>query len=240
MIWLIPLSIALLVAVAVIVYQNIRLRDLRQQYSQLNNRNQELNSMIHSGELKALRYKLNPHLFKNALNSIQSHAYQTYHSIDKLSGVLDYILYDSDQPLVMLEDEMNFAFNFIEINRIKVSPLFDLRIRNSITDEAMVGLKILPLVTVDLIENAFKHTNFQKADSFISIHFHLNNGNFELHVSNRVSEKPPVRKKNSGIGLKNLEDRLTIAFENRYQLTTVTEKDVFHATLLLQLDGKAI
>lgn len=234
------ISVVLIVALVFIVYQNMKLRELRQQHTQLVNRNQELNSMIHSGELKALRYKLNPHLFKNALNSIQSHAYQTYHSIDKLSGVLDYILYDSDQPLVTLEEEMNFALNFIEINRLKVSPLFDLRVRNTLTAETMQGVMVLPLITVDLIENAFKHTNFQKQDAFISIHFHFTNGLFELHVSNRISEGPPLRKKNSGLGLSNLEERLKIACENRYRLTTIAEEDVFHAKLQLQLDGTTL
>lgn len=230
----------MLVALVFIIYQNMKLRDVKKQLTQLTTRNQELNSVIHSSELKALRYKLNPHLFKNALNSIQSHAYQTYHSMDKLSGVLDYILYDSDQPLVSLKEEMNFALNFIEINRLKVSPLFDLRVRNTLATEETEGLNVLPLVTVDLIENAFKHTNFQKPDSFISIHFHLNKGVFELHVSNRISEKPPMKKKNSGVGLRNLEERLNIAFEQRYQLSTFAEDDVFHAKLQLKLDGTAL
>src|SRR5690554_2591513 len=42
------------------------------------------------------KYKLDPHLLKNALNAIQSHAYQSYHALDKLSNILDYILYESD------------------------------------------------------------------------------------------------------------------------------------------------
>lgn len=46
--------------------------------------------------LDYIETKLNPHLFKNILNSVQSHAYQTYVSLDKLSGVLDYILYEKD------------------------------------------------------------------------------------------------------------------------------------------------
>lgn len=240
MVLIVLLSVALITGVVLIIYQSMKLREMKNQLAQLTTRNQELNSVIHSGELKALRYKLNPHLFKNALNSIQSHAYQTYYSMDKLSGVLDYILYESDQPMVSLSEEMNFALNFIEINRLKVSPLFDLRVRNTIAEEETEGLKVLPLVTVDLIENAFKHTNFQKPDSFISIHFHLNKGVFELHVSNRVSEKPPLKKKNSGVGLRNLEERLNIAFEQRYHLSTFTEDDVFHAKLQLKLDGIAL
>ncbi len=231
------LSILLLAALLYILLMSIKLRELTKQQIELSERNQELNTMMHSSELKALRYKLNPHLFKNALNSIQSHAYQTYYSMDKLSGVLDYILYDSDQPLVSLEEEMDFAANFIEMNRLKLSPLFDLRVRNAIEKSTSdwTELKIMPLVTVDLIENAFKHTDFQKTESFISISFQLEKGCFQLEVSNRMSEKQQLRKKRSGLGLKNLEERLNIAYPDRHTLVLTSEGTVFNAQLKLQL-----
>jgi len=230
------------IALALIVYCRIlylKLKEALKNNTELSTRNQELNTMAHSNELSMIRYKLNPHLFKNALNSIQSHAYQTYYSMDKLSGVLDYILYESDQPLVSLREEMDFAANFIEINRLKLSPLFDLRIRNTINlnDEKISNLKILPLITVDLIENAFKHTDFQKSESFISIHLEIVNNEFILEVSNRISESTPMKKERSGLGIKNLEERLKIAYPNAYELTLKNEKPLFHARLKLKLNG---
>jgi LytS/YehU family sensor histidine kinase len=215
----------------------LRLRDQKERSARLAGRNHELNSIIQSSELRSLRYKLNPHLFKNALNSIQSHAYQTYYAMDKLSGVLDYILYESDQPLVSLDEEMDFAANFIEINRLKVSPLFDLSVKNNVaeTDE----LRILPLSTVDLIENAFKHTDFQKNESFIAIAFHLKNGLFTLDVRNRISEKDAPRKRNSGMGLSMLEERLKIAYPEKHTLITEKQGNVFHASLQIDLNVKA-
>src|SRR6187549_4003166 len=56
---------------------------------------QSLETKINNLQLEALESRLNPHLFKNVLNSIQSHAYQTYFALDKLGSVLDYILYES-------------------------------------------------------------------------------------------------------------------------------------------------
>src|SRR6187431_143766 len=74
-----------------------------------------------SVELETIHYKLNPHLFKNTLNAIQSHAYQTYYALDKLANVLDYILYESQKKFVSPKEEIQFALNLIEINKIKVS-----------------------------------------------------------------------------------------------------------------------
>lgn len=240
---IILLSVLLLGALLIIALLLGRVREQARQQTELAERNQELNSIIHSSELKALRYKLNPHLFKNALNSIQSHAYQTWYSMDKLSGVLDYILYDSDQPLVLLSEEMEFAMNFIEINRLKLSPLFDLSVRNNLEQqqpEAMAELRILPLVTVDLIENAFKHTDFQKNESFIAISFTLDKGIFRLEVRNRISEKEPLRKRRGGLGLKNLEERLKIAYTGKYKLSTQQEGNIFNTHLEIDLNVQGL
>lgn len=239
-------SIALFVGsvlfLALLVYCRmlyLKLKETKNANNELTLKNHELNARVHSSELSSIRYKLNPHLFKNALNSIQSHAYQTYYSMDKLSGVLDYILYESDHPLVSLQEEMDFAANFIEINRLKLSPLFDLRIRNTINlkDERISNLKILPLITVDLIENAFKHTDFQKSESFISIRLEIVDNEFVLEVSNRISESKPMKKERSGLGIKNLEERLKIAYPDAYELTLKNETPVFHARLKLKLNG---
>ena len=51
-----------------------------------------LEMKVNDLQLETLESKLNPHLFKNILNSIQSHAYQTYFALDKLANVLDFIL----------------------------------------------------------------------------------------------------------------------------------------------------
>ncbi len=85
------LFVFIVLALALIVYVVMlrsQLKQHQQENQQLAERNHELNAVIHSNELKSLRYKLNPHLFKNALNSIQSHAYQTYYSRTSL-GLLD-------------------------------------------------------------------------------------------------------------------------------------------------------
>ncbi len=152
-----------------------------------------LEAKVNTLQLETLESKLNPHLFKNILNSIQSHAYQTYFALDKLGNVLDYILYESKNRLVTPKEEIEFALNLIEINKIKVSPLFELKVKTKI-DEAdpLYQQRILaPLISVDLIENAFKHADLQKADAFISIVFELKDSIFYLTVSNKISTKVP-------------------------------------------------
>ena len=77
------------------IYLFLKNKKIKNQNNVLNTQLKDFNSRINPLQLEVLEAKLNPHLFKNILNSIQSHAYKTYFAIDRLSNVLDYILYES-------------------------------------------------------------------------------------------------------------------------------------------------
>lgn len=189
-------------------------------------------------ELENIDTRLNPHLFKNILNSIQSHAYQSYYTIDKLSNVLDYVLYQTPKQLVTPRDEVNFIKNLIEINKIKLSPLFDLRTKISIDerDPFLERKVIAPLVCIDLIENAFKHADTQSDDAFIAINIELKNGYFILAVSNKMSAKMPLDKTHGGIGVSSLEKRLKHLYKERYKLQKFVDEKNYSVSLKIKLE----
>ena|SRR5688572_3490375 len=188
-------------------------------------------------KLELVESSLNPHLFKNILNSIQSHAYQTYFALDKLANVLDYILYDSRRGFVSPKEETTFLQNLIEINKIKVSPLFDLQVKTKLSDHDEFYLQALmaPLITIDLIENAFKHADIQSSESFIKIVIELQDGTFSLTVVNKVSEKPPLPKQKSGIGTKTLDQRLQLIYGAHASIERVQKDDQYFAQLKIRL-----
>lgn len=189
-------------------------------------------------ELENIDTRLNQHLFKNVLNSIQSHVYQSYYTIEKLSNVLDYVLYKTPKQLVTPRDEINFIKNLIEINKIKLSPLFDLRTKILIDDrDPFLERKVIaPLVLIDLIENAFKHADVQSVDAFIAIVIELNNGYFNLSVSNKIAAQNPLKKENSGIGVSSLEKRLKKLYENRYKLQKSIDDKIYSVSLKIKLE----
>jgi LytS/YehU family sensor histidine kinase len=92
-----------------------------------------------------------------------------------------------------------------------------------------------PLITIDLIENAFKHTDFQSADAFISVVFEFKDNIFSLSVSNKYSLKKPLKKVNSGIGVETLEQRLKIIYAENFKLDRFTEGEVYIAHLKINL-----
>ncbi len=225
-----------------IIYLLIKIRRMNKQNSFLQKEYKILESKFNSVELEDIKYKINPHLFKNILNSIQSHAYQTYFSLDKLSNVLDYILYETDKRFVSVKEELHFALNLIEINKLKLSPLFDIKIKNKIDENHPLYDQDLlaPMISVDLIENAFKHADLQSNDSFIAITFELKDDYFALTVANKISAKPALKKPNSGVGKESTKKRLDIIYKGCYTLEQFEENDVFISHLKLNLlDYKA-
>lgn len=197
----------------------------------------DLQRKVHHLELQNLESKLNPHLFKNILNSIQSHAYQTYFAMDKLANVLDYILYESKNKFVTPKDEIEFALNLIEINKIKISPLFELKIKTKINEsEPMLEQRYLaPLISIDLIENAFKHADLQSSSAFISVTIEFKESVFTLTVANKVSPKNALKKEKSGLGMQTLEQRLQIIYGNHFYLNRFVEEEIYIAQLKINL-----
>lgn len=226
-----------LILLGVIVYLIIRLQKNEKRKNEAETKFLQLENKINTVQLESLESKLNPHLFKNILNSIQSHAYQTYFALDKLANVLDYILYDSRNKLVTPKAEIEFALNLVEINKIKVSPLFELKIKSKVNEaEPLYEQKLLaPLISIDLIENAFKHADLQSSDSFISIVFEFKNNTFHLTVSNKISNLNPIKKEKSGIGIETLEQRLKIIYKDNFKLDRLTEGKVYIAHLKINL-----
>jgi LytS/YehU family sensor histidine kinase len=228
------LSIVFLSVMALMLFKLIKSESKRKESEEMY---MNLESKISKLELQTLEAKLNPHLFKNILNSIQSHAYQTYFALDKLANVLDYILYESRNKFVTPKEEIDFALNLIEINKIKVSPLFELTVKTKLNEfEPLLEQRLMaPLITIDLIENAFKHTDFQSADAFISVVFEFKDNIFSLSVSNKYSLKKPLKKVNGGIGVETLEQRLKIIYAENFKLDRFTEGEVYIAHLKINL-----
>lgn len=231
------LAITIVVLFVLLIWIIVRMRKAEKVKQVLETRFVELENKTNTLHLQTLEAKLNPHLFKNILNSIQSHAYQTYFAMDKLSNVLDYILYESQNRFVSPREEIEFAFNLIEINKIKISPLFSITIKKKIDEtDALYDQKILaPLISIDLIENAFKHADLQSPDAFITVLVEFKDSQFSMMVSNKISPKSTFLKEHSGIGSATLEQRLKIIYNGCFKLERYVEEDIYIAKLKIDL-----
>lgn len=225
----------ILVALLIYLYYRLWQSDIKK--NEFKTQYKELETKFNTIKLDKIDAKLDTHLIKNILNSIQSHAYQTYYAIDKLANVLDYILYDSHKKYVTPKEEIEFALSLIEINKIKLSPLFELKTKVKIHENEPLYFQnvLAPLISIGLIENAFKHADLQNPEAFISVTFNFSDSVFSLTVANKISANAPIKKEKSGIGDETLEQRLKIIYNNDYKLEKFVEDDVYIAQLKINL-----
>lgn len=189
-------------------------------------------------DLKQLKEQLNPHFLFNTLNNIYYligvNTTKAQESIHRLSALLRYGLYDNEVKLVPLEKEIEFTKDFIELMALRLPKEINLSVH--IQDEA-TRLVIAPMLFVSLIENAFKHGITNYKTDFISIKIVTKDTAGVLCIVSNSFHKPQGVEKDpqSGLGLKNLKQRLQLLYPDNYKLDIKEINDIFEVILSINL-----
>jgi two-component system, LytTR family, sensor kinase len=189
-----------------------------------------------TNELAMLRAQINPHFLFNTLNNIKSLIKslpsKAVFSIDKLTGIMQYMLYESSFDKVSLTNEINHINNYIDLEKIRYSdPNFiDFKISGDYSE-----IQIPPLIFMPFIENAFKHGNKLKPAPGIIIRIDVAETNLHFEITNFIKENYEMQNKNSGFGLVNIKRRLDLLFDNKYELKIVNKNKTFAVNLNLTI-----
>ena len=88
------------------------------------NRLKQTESEKLSAQIASLKSQINPHFLFNTLNNIYATAIDTSPKaadmVDKLSEMMRYTMKDTQQDFVLLEDEINYINNFIELQKLRL------------------------------------------------------------------------------------------------------------------------
>lgn len=190
-------------------------------------------------ELTTLKGQLNPHFLFNSLNNIYSlsliKSEKVPELILKLSDLMRHIIYESRENYISLNKEIEFVDNFIALQKIRTSE--KTRINYTKTGE-IPSAKIAPLLFEPFIDNAFKHglPGTENSD-FVDIRFDFSmQQTVVFSISNNYDESELWTKKDSGIGLENVKQRLKHLYKkNEYKLSVKKENHVFSVELKLKL-----
>lgn len=189
-----------------------------------------------STELNYLRKQTNPHFLFNALNSIYSLAYKKSDlvpdAIVTLSELMRYMLYETDNKSVLLEKEINYIQNYLELQKLRLNNVENIVI--NIHGETK-NKPIEPLLLISFIENAFKYGTDYKGTAFVKIKIIIDGNNLDFWVENKIENKKKDAE-NSGIGLTNIKNRLNLIYSNAHQLTIIETESDYKVHLNLQLN----
>jgi LytS/YehU family sensor histidine kinase len=99
-----------------------------------------------------------------------------------------------------------------------------------------VGFRIVPLLLIPFIENAFKHiSHFADKKNFVEIKMCRKDNRFSFIVSNSKETGQSINEPRSGIGLANVKRRLELMYPGHHSLTILDEDAVFKVNLELQI-----
>lgn len=186
-------------------------------------------------ELSYLKAQLQPHFFFNTLNNIYALALKqdmdTAPLVAKLSEMMRYILYQSDQKTVLLKDEIAFIQNYVSVENIRYRSTITINLEIQGIDERST---ISPLLLLPFIENAFKHGVAEEVSiGFVTIVICKSEDELMMEVSNSIAlQKEP---KSGGIGLTNVEKRLNILYPDQYQLAIQNDGKIYQVSLTLAM-----
>ena len=189
-----------------------------------------------NAEVDFLRAQINPHFIFNILNNLYALTLKKSELapdvVLKLSDMMEYMLYDSTDEKVLLEKEITYLRNYLELERMRF------RGKSAISfnvNAAINGQEIAPLLLLPLVENAAKHGLIpQRENGWLTVNIGLHQSTLTFMVENA---KPPLFacKSKGGIGLVNLQKRLELLYPARHRLALEDKKDSFLARLVIEL-----
>ena len=185
-------------------------------------------------ELLHLKSQVNPHFFFNTLNNLyglMEKDSKEREMVLKLSDMMRYSIYEGQKDWVSLKQELDYLKNYIELQGIRYHKKSDVQFNSEIENPQA---KIMPLLFIILVENAFKHglENLEK-DAYIHINLTEkdNNVNFIIENNFELQQTPNTE----GIGLKNLKRRLELVYPNKHALSFDVTANSYTVKLSLKL-----
>lgn len=187
-----------------------------------------------NSEIKYLKAQINPHFLFNSLNTLYVQIDETNKdarkTLEKISGMLRYQLYECNNEKISIEKELAYIENYIDLQRLRKEKSFDINFR---CDEGVRNFEIAPLLFIPFIENAFKHLSaFKNQRNFVDVSIKKINGDVILDVANTIGQSS---KTTEGIGLANVKRRLDLLYENRYALLIDKQPSLFKITLSIAI-----
>jgi sensor histidine kinase YesM len=193
-----------------------------------------LEKEILEARLNALKHQINPHFLYNSLSFLYTRALSLSKpladAISRLSDMIRYSLGEvGSDGRVELEKELRHLKNFIEMHQLR----FDGKLNVILNVQGDCRTyRIMPLLLITFVENAFKHGKLNDNESPLQIDLGIQHS--EIRFSVRNNKDAGIKERSSGIGLQNLRSRLELAYPGKYQLNIENRHETFYTDLRLK------
>lgn len=197
----------------------------------------KLNEQKKIAELTALRNQLNPHFLFNTLNNLYALALdksnKTPKVIERLSDILDYILYRCKEKYVPVQKEIELIENYLALEEVRYGNRVVVYFNYSVASD----FNIAPLLLLTFVENAFKHgvtQELKKAEINISLTTDTKNVLFSISNSKPDNAVEKTIEKGEPLGLRNIEQQLELLYPKSHELTISDNEQTYEVSLRLE------
>lgn len=183
---------------------------------------------IKDAQYKALQAQINPHFLYNTLDSINWMAkLNQQHEISRMVEALGYLLRSSiskKEPMVSVEEELKILDNYITIQKMRYGERlkFEVNVAPDYFDYYVPKLSFQPIVENSInyaLENMLgtciirlgAYTEGEEVKFYIQD----NGPGISEELLSRIN-RGEVESKGTGIGLKNIDERIKMAFGKKY------------------------
>lgn len=191
-----------------------------------------------TAELQFLRWQISPHFLFNVLNNMVALArIKSDHlepMLHRLSSLMRYMVYESDDKKIDIAKECDYLHSYIELQKIRFGDEVVVDVNCAPGDNT--GMEIEPMLLIPFVENAFKHGTGLVEDPVITVHLRVQDKTLSFEVRNKFVPVSGSQDWTHGIGLANVQRRLNLLYENRYDLQIRKTGQWFSASLTLNLD----
>ncbi|HRI19790.1 MAG TPA: histidine kinase [Panacibacter sp.] len=185
-------------------------------------------------EINYLKAQMNPHFLFNSLNTLYAQIDEkntdAKDSLEKISGMLRYQLYECNMESISIEKEIGYIEDYIALQKLRKE---ENCIINFECSETVKDFFIAPLLIIPFVENALKHlSNFKDRSNIVTVQMNKQDKIFECVISNTYMQQ---KTSTEGIGLSNVKRRLELLYTNSHELIINKEPDFFRVILKLSM-----
>ncbi|WP_420573475.1 sensor histidine kinase [Kordia sp.] len=188
-------------------------------------------------ELRYLKMQIHPHFLFNTLNTMYGlalkKAEQAPDMILKLSNLLDYLLYQTEKPLVLITEEIAHIKDYIDLEKMRFNNTLEVTMNEQLASKHTT---IAPMLLLPFIENSFKHGSIKNGVLKIDIQIITDFEKVYFRIKNSNSQNTSSQH---GIGLENIKKRLELLYPNKHELSITENKNDFEVSLKLKTTQNA-
>lgn len=191
-------------------------------------------------ELDALQSQINPHFLYNTLDSIiwmvECERYEEAILMVTSLANLFRISLSKGKNIISVNDELEHAKNYLRIQKMRYKNRFVTKLNIA---EEVLTLSSIKLIVQPLLENAIYYgMEYMDGDGEITVNAFCEENDLYIEVIDNglgipmeeipllLTNNARVQKKGSGVGLRNVHDRIQLYFGNKYGLEITSELDV--------------